>query len=141
MSPFNEMICRVFFSSNFLEVEFHHLHFCVPLSYVESSKFSFCGLYCHLVTFSGINHSSLLVHHHPLWLHAMSNDFLTHLSVLPLSHLNDVMQPLKLFPLCPKTTAMQVIVNNVLQEQAHFTSCDSSCSMFLPLLISHHFNS
>ena len=28
MSPFNEMICRVFFSSNFFEVEFHHLHYC-----------------------------------------------------------------------------------------------------------------
>ena len=51
------------------------------------------------------------------------------------------MWPLKLFRLCPKTAAMQAIVNDVLQERAHFTSCDSTCSMFLPLLISHHFNS
>ena len=123
------MICRVCFSSNFFEVEFHQLHFHVHLSYVKSSNFSFCGLYCCLITFGDINHSSLLVHHHPLWLHAMSDDFLTCLSVLPLSHLNDVMWPLKLFPFHHKIAALQAIVNDVLQEQAHFNYHQSLFSL------------
>ena len=71
----------------------------------------------------------ILVHHHPLWLHAMSDDFLTCLSVLPLSHLNDVMWPLKLFPFHPKTAALQAIVNDVLQEQAHFNYRQSLFSL------------
>ena len=81
------------------------------------------------------------VHHHPLWLQATSEDFLTCLSVHSLSHLNNAMQPLKLFPLHLKATAMQAIVKDLLQEQVQFSSCDSTCSMFLQLIISHHFNS
>ena len=136
-SFFSEMICRACFSSNFFEIESLQLHFCVPISYIESSTFSFCGLYCCLLTFTDINHSSLLVHHHPLWLQTMSEEFLTCLSVVSLSHLNDVMCPLKLFPLCLKTATMEAIVNNVLQEQAQFTSHDMTCSILLPSLCCH----
>ena len=106
-SFFSEMICRVCFCSDFFEIEFVQLHFCVPISYIESSTFSFCGL----------NHSSSLVHHHPLWLQVTPEEFLTHLSVVfSLSHLNDAMWPLRLFSLHPKSTAMEAIIIDVLQE-------------------------
>ena len=58
-SPFNEMISRVCFSFNFFEVEFHQLHFRVPLSYIKSSNFSFCGLYSIVVSL----HSEILIIH------------------------------------------------------------------------------
>ena len=63
------------------------------------------------------------------------------LSVVSLSHLNDAMRPLRLFPLCPKSTTMEAIVNNVLQDWAQFTSRDATHSILLPSFISHHFNS
>ena len=112
------MICRVCFCSDFFEIEFVQLHFRVPISYIESSTFSFCRLYHHLLTFTDINHSSLLVHHHPLWLQTMSEEFLTRLSVVSLSHLNDAMCLLKRL----KTAAMEAIVNDVLQgaSPVHF---------------------
>ena len=132
-SFFSEMICRACFSSNFFEIEFLQLHFRVPISYIESSTFSFCGLYRHLLTFTDINHSSLLVHYHPLWLQTMSEEFLTCLSVISLSHLNDAMCLLKRL----KTAAMEAIVNDVLQERAQFTSRDMTCSILLPLLCCH----
>ena len=43
-------------------------------------------------------------------------EFLTHLSVVSLSHLNDAMWPLRPFPLCLKSAAMEAIINDVLQE-------------------------
>ena len=117
-SFFSEMICRACFSSNFFEIEFLQLHFHVPISYIESSTFSFCGLYCRLLTFTDINpsHSSILVHHHPLWLQTTSEEFLTRLSVVSLSHLNDAMRPLKLFPLHPKTATMEAIVISLINN-------------------------
>ena len=114
----SEMICRVCFCSDFFEIEFVQLHFHVPISYIESSTFSFCGLYHCLLTFTDINHSSSLVHHHPLWLQAMPEEFLTHLSVVSLSHLNDAMCPLRLSYLHLKSVAMEAIINDVLQERA-----------------------
>ena len=114
----------------------------VPLSYVESSSFSFCRLYHVLCDFVYDDNDIAANAQHifrktPLWLTTPSSLVLTCLSVLSSSDLEAVTQRLCLHHSRGKPVIMGALLADFLHEHGQFPMA-SDCA--LTILASEHFN-
>ena len=130
------------------------VHFSMPIAYVQSSTFSFCRLHhfhdlllsklsCQttstqhdLWTLTGIN---VLVEE-PTWLHRDRTSYVTSLSALTMSQLNDVVNSLRLTSPQRKSDLVNVVLTDFFEQRTCFWYIVINSSRPCAYSISQHFH-
>lgn len=115
-----DVVINVTYSFAFFQIDFENHQFSIPVSYVESSLFSFCRLHKRLLKLvDGDNENvdaPFILQQLPVWLMRESSSFYLCLSSLSLPLLQDVIRLLgcRCSYLCQKVPVMEVILKDLM---------------------------